>query len=340
MEILSHGQHDAFRAGLIPGVEEFAEGTWAVPMELPGAFPGGVQSYSFAYVLDDFAGSLHVIDPGWDLPANVRHWEAFLESIGRSFSDVASVTATHLHHDHLGLADDLTRRSGAPLLMHEDEASVLDDAASIFRQGDLVEANRVSRVYAAMTKDRLDSFNVPRSRWEELLWVPQAPAFPTPDLRVTDAQDLPISGRKVRVVLTPGHTGGHICLVDVEAEVVFTADHVLPGINSGPGLGGESPGNPIADYLASLSRIEVYDDFAVAPGHEYRFRGLAARVHRLRDHHLRRSSEVAAAMERSTSVWEIASCVRWSDGFENLRGYRMSSALSQVAMHMEYVSSQ
>lgn len=338
MEILSPRQYDSFRAGLIPEVEEFADGTWAVPLGLPGAFPGGVQSYSFAYALDDFAGGLHVIDPGWDLPANIRRWEEFLASIGRTFDDVATVTATHLHHDHLGLAEEFRARCGAPLVMLEQEARVLERAAEQFQEGDAVEANRVSRVYAAMTRERLEEFGVPRDRHEELLWLPEEPAFPAPTRRVNDGERLPIAGRDLEVIWTPGHTGGHMCLVERASGIIFTADHVLPGINPGLGLGGVSATSPIPDYLRALERVEAFDDLVVAPGHEYRFRGLASRAQMLREHHLRRSREVEAAMGRAETVWQIAAQVTWSDGFEGLRSYKLSSALSQVAMHMEFVT--
>lgn len=337
MEILSEQQHAAFRAGRIPAVEEFTDGTWVVPMGLPGRFPGGVQAYSFAYVLDDGSGGLHIVDPGWDLEENTRRWEEFFTHVGRAFADVATVTVTHLHHDHIGLAHLFSQRSGAPVVMNDLEARVLDEAAGLFEAGDAPGANRVSRIYAAMTEERLESFGVPRSYWEELTWLPEEPAFPRPDVHVGEGELLPISGREVRAIHTPGHTGGHITLVEAATGIIFTADHVLPGINPGLGLGGPSPTNPIADYFDALERVKQYDSFIVAPGHEYLFRGLAARTESLKNHHLQRTREVAAAMGQPRTVWEIAQEVTWSDGFAALRGYKLSSALSQVSMHMEYV---
>src|SRR5699024_9420479 len=119
---------------------------------------------------------------------------------------------------------------------------------------------------------------VPESRWEELQWVPTDVTFPRPQTRVEDGDTLPIAGREITVLWTPGHTGGHMCLVEDATQVVFTADHVLPGINSGIGLGGQSPATPVADYLNSLERMTAYDSYAAAPGHEYRFRGVAERA--------------------------------------------------------------
>src|SRR5699024_12752713 len=103
------------------------------------------------------------------------------------------------------------------------------------------------------------------------------------------------------------------------------------------GLGGQSPTNPNANNLRSLDRLSEFDSYLAAPGHGQRFRGLARRAQKLASHHRHRSQEVGAAMPMSDTVWEIATRIRWSDGFENLQGYKLGSALSQVSMHMQYV---
>lgn len=321
----------------LSAVEEVAEGVWAVPMSLPGAFPGGSMSISWAYVIDDFSGGFHVLDPGWDLPENIARWEEFLADHGKTWGEVATVTASHLHRDHLGLAGEFQRRSGAALVMHEQEARTVSAAARAQRQGKELEANRLTRTYTLMTRERLAEFGVPDDRREELQTIPPLMAFPQPHTQIVDGEELPIPGRSIVALRSPGHTGGHICLVEKSTGIIFTGDHVLPGINSGIGLGGESPTNPVADYLRSLERIAEFDSYTAAPGHGRRFPGLAQRAQTLAAHHGRRSREVAAAMPTSDTVWEIAARIRWSDGFETLRGYKLASALSQVAMHMEYV---
>lgn len=339
MEILSAQQHEAFRSGTLPLAEEITEGIWAVPMGLPPAVSRGIESYSLGYVLADSAGALHIIDPGWDIPENLARWEEFLTSIGRTFDDVGSIVGTHLHPDHLGLAATMGARSGAEIVLHRNEAQALHTTAQRYEAGDLLGASMASRTYTALTKDRLQAFNVPEPRWAELEHEPKQPAFPNPSLEVSDGEVLALPGRTVRVVATPGHTGGHMSLLDEDSGIFFTGDHVLPGINSGIGLGGDSPTNPIADYFASLDKVEKFDPYVIAPGHEYLFRGLSQRVQSLRDHHLRRSREVAAAMAASDDVWQIASQVTWSEGFANLHSYRLASALAQVAMHMEFIES-
>lgn len=336
MQIVSGSQHRASRAGQIPRAEELHEGTWAVPLGLPGAFPGGSQPYSLGYVLDDGGGALHVLDPGWQLDGNLRTWEEFFTSIGRGFDDVASVTMTHLHYDHMGLAQGFADRSGAVVIAHDLEAEAIEGAARAEAKGDLSGASESRRAYTEMTPARIEEFGVPKDRREEVLSTPEPVTLATIDRRVTDGQRLPIDGRNLIVVATPGHTGGHMCLVEQESNLLFSGDHVLPGINSGVGLGGRSPGNPLADYFESLERIRTFDDLTIAPGHEYAFRGIAARAEALRAHHLRRTRQVAEVMDSVTTVWDIATKVTWSAGFERLRGYTLASALSQVAIHMDY----
>ncbi len=85
-----------------------------------------------------------------------------------------------------------------------------------------------------------------------------------PDVLLDDGD--PVEGTPWRVVLTPGHTPGHICLVDVDGRMLFSGDHVLPTVFPGLGLGARIGGNPLAEYLDSLERLQPYDAFQVVPG--------------------------------------------------------------------------
>src|SRR5690606_12178234 len=70
------------------------------------------------------------------------------------------------------------------------------------------------------------------------------------DIRVGAGDVLDLPGHDLVVIPTPGHTSGHIGLADRSTGLVFTGDHVLPGVNPGIGLGGPAH-DPLGDYLAS-----------------------------------------------------------------------------------------
>ena len=151
---------------------------------------------------------------------------------------------------------------------------------------------------------------------------------------------LPIGGRRVRVIHTPGHTAGSICLHDEDADLLMTGDHVLPIVNPGLGLGGFLPGDdPLGLALDSYARVAQYDDAEVLPGHGARFHGVATRATQIAERHRRRSAEIGAlaGADPAASVWQIASRVNWTGGWDALAGFLRLSALSQTEMHLRHL---
>jgi glyoxylase-like metal-dependent hydrolase (beta-lactamase superfamily II) len=186
----------------------------------------------------------------------------------------------------------------------------------------------------------ISSWKVPPARLDELLTVssPARSEFPPESRAIADGERLPIPGRDVRALLTPGHTPGHLCFADTRLGVVFTGDHVLPITNSGLGLGGASTTNALVDYLASLARLSRFDTCLALPGHEMPFRDLARRTEQLARRQADRTAEVAAALAAGlASVWDIAGTLTWSAGWQNLTGVHLRSALAQTAMHVDYL---
>jgi glyoxylase-like metal-dependent hydrolase (beta-lactamase superfamily II) len=265
--------------------------------------PGDHLPYSLCYLIEDDRGGVHIVDPGFSSDQNWAALGAALDVLGHGADDVVQVITTHLHADHLGLAERVRDASGARIVLHAREQAALAAGAG----------PEAARVAANLVADTL----------------------------VQDGDVLVVPGRRIRVVHTPGHTLGHLCLVDEDAKLVFTGDHVLPTVNPGLGLGGLGTTNPLADYLVSLTRIAEYDDFDVAPGHEDVFRGLAARCEELADHQLRRSREVAVILERGPALddVELASRLTWTGGWDALDGLRLDSAIAQTAMHRDFVRS-
>lgn len=284
--------------------------------------PGTGPAFSNAYLIDDADGCVHVVDPG-SPTAEAR--ASLSAAIGEA--EVGSIVVTHLHADHAGGAGALRERTGARVLLHERERAAL------------------GRIAIGVPAPDLEAWGVPEARRPELVAaaaVPTAPAAEFVDEALdgvlTDAQLLDVPGRRLRVIGTPGHTDGHLCLHDEEAGLLFTGDHVLPTINPGLGLGGPTDTNPIADYLASLDRTAGLDAGAlrVLPGHEDPFTGVRERCAALAAHHLRRTEEVAAST--GATVWEVASGLTWTGGWDALGAFTLLSALRQTAQHRELVA--
>ncbi|MEC5198620.1 glyoxylase-like metal-dependent hydrolase (beta-lactamase superfamily II) [Arthrobacter sp. PL16] len=330
MNSTSTQQVDAIGRGELPSLEQVRDDVWA----LAQAMPGGHLAYSFTYLLRERDGGVHVVDPGWDSDANWDRLVAALAVVapGTSGADVVTgITGTHLHPDHVGMAARLRRESGAELGMHAVERRALEKHSH--RLLDLDEA-----------LGRLEAWGVPEQRRHELVqYVDRSPEglVLAVDHGLSDGDVLPVPGFGITVMSTPGHTAGHICLRDDDRRIILTGDHVLPTVFPGLGLGGVTSSNPLADYVASINLLHPFDGYEVLPGHGYRFSGLADRAAECADHQLKRAREVAVilgdAVPEQPTVWELASRMTWTAGWDGLHGFQLLSALSQTEMHRDFV---
>jgi glyoxylase-like metal-dependent hydrolase (beta-lactamase superfamily II) len=322
---ISAVQATALAAGELPPVEEVRPGIWTLAVP----FRAGVPDATLVYVVEGSDGSLAVIDPGWSEDGALDVLTAGLGSIGRALADVGLVVVTHLHADHLGAAAALRRASGARVAMHALEVHALEhereDAAR--HEADIatwgVPPEFRAGLSAAWGTGRRIGLGAAEPPWADLL--------------LEDGDVLPVPGRTIRALWTPGHTSGHLCFVDEADGLLFTGDHVLPRINSGLGLGGRTATNPLGDYLASLGRLDGYADLEVCPGHEYRFRDVVSRARTLARHREERSAHVAAALDTldAPTLFEVASRVPFSGGIASMRGFLLASALTQTAFHAD-----
>ncbi len=326
MHPTSPAQFEASRSGGVPAPEQVRDDVWALAQRMPG----GHLPYSFLYLLRDSDHGFHVIDPGWGSDDNWDSLSALLARLDSSPTEVRSITSTHLHPDHIGLADRLRSASGAPLQLHERESAAIDSPFDTFGTPDDLER-------------RVEAWGVPHPRRAELLAVTaQAARFipPAADRTLVDGERLDIPGFDLIAMLTPGHTSGHLCLRDDARSLLFTGDHLLPMMHAGLGLGAATDTNPLSDYLASLRSVSTYDDHEALPGHGYRFRGVAARADASAQHHLRRSREVTAVLMDApeSSNWQVAARLTWTAGWQSLAHVFLLSALAQTEMHRDYVA--
>jgi glyoxylase-like metal-dependent hydrolase (beta-lactamase superfamily II) len=294
--------------------EKLRDGIWTVALP----FPDGTGRSTLTYLIEGSDGSLTTIDPGWDA---VDELDTAIRSIGHAPDDVTLAVATHLHVDHIG---DGTRwlERGVPLALHRAEQSAL---GSINLDTD---------------PDNLARWGVPAELRHEIAADSASgrpPVGTTAAVVLEQGDALPIAGRDIRVLWTPGHTPGSVCLLDADDELFFSGDHVLPHLHPGLGLGGPSTRNPVDEFLDSLALVRDLGDVEVAPGHEYRFRGLAERCDAQSAKQLERSDAVAAALDTLShpTVWDLTATLPWRRGFDSLRGHFLGSALAQTEFHVD-----
>ena len=324
--ITGTAQKAAWLDKTMPAAEEVRPSVWSVPIR----FADNPVRYTLSYLLTNDAGQCVVVDPGWDRPEGREQLSAGLALAGLTLESVVGIVSTHLHPDHLGMVRYLADETGAWVAMHRIEAEALDRMVNDPHDDE----------------ETLDRWGAPATLHESIgvsqRTLDYIARLARPTVLLRDGDILPLPGRELRVIATPGHTPGHICIADADNGVILTGDHILPRITPNVGIGSPRDNRfALRHYYDSLELMAQFDDFEVCPAHEYRFRGLAERARDLRTHHLERSQEiiVALAAEPSMSVWQIAQRLTWSRGWNSLDGINLRSALSETATHIEYLAS-
>ncbi|WP_068398748.1 MBL fold metallo-hydrolase [Kribbia dieselivorans] len=322
MEVTGTVQRQAWAAGVLPPVEEVRPGLWSVPVPIPDS----PLRYVLSYVLRA-PGGVVVVDAGYDDDEAWSHLEAGLTQIGHGVADVRGIVVTHMHPDHYGLAPRLRRASGAWLAMHPADAELITQRSAVE-----VDA------YVEAARTQMADSGAPAALFEGAGQYPIEFLEPGngPDRLLVHDDVLDLGSQRLRVVHTPGHTPGHICLVDEDRDLVLTGDHVLPRISPNISILPDQLENPLGEYLGSLEAIGALDPSEVLPGHEYRFRGLPQRTRDLIHHHEERLAEVMAAVTGTPGLttYEITLRLQWSRPIADQVGFLQRMAVNETLAHL------
>jgi glyoxylase-like metal-dependent hydrolase (beta-lactamase superfamily II) len=335
--ITGTAQHLAWQQGLLPAVEQVRPGLWSIPVPIPD----NPLRYTLSYALEHPDG-LVVIDPGWHAEPS---WDALCAGIARTghpLTAVTAVLATHLHPDHYGLADRLRSETGAWIGLHPADAALLQpreisDAADDAADDDAAGLPGL----VGATRGLFEAAGAPTLELPAALVAAAMRHFvPTgaPDRLLRDGQQLRFGSWRLRVLHTPGHTPGHICLHEPGQQLVFTGDHVLPRITGTVGLHSSQDLDALAEFLTSLAAVRALGAGSgeVLPAHEYRFTGLPARVDQIIAHHEKRLQETLAAVQQTVggTAWDIAQQLAWSRSWDQIDLLMRRVAAAETLAHL------
>jgi glyoxylase-like metal-dependent hydrolase (beta-lactamase superfamily II) len=283
------------------------------------------------YVLDGDDGYI-LVDCGGDTPDVLDALQAGLRGLGIGLDDVRTLVVTHVHTDHYGMAGTLLRLGRMRLLMHR-----LDwlHADRHFRDLDRAELD----MQAWMARN---GFQMPRNAAEETLESLRRLTVVAPDREVDDGDAVALKDSECRVVWTPGHTQGHICLHAPERRFLLAGDHVLDPITLNVSMTFEEIRNPLGRYLDSLRKVADLEADVVLPAHGAPFTGLRRRVHELLVHHDHREAAVLEAVRGTPrTAADVARALAWTRRrrtFEELGPSQQRLAVTETISHLELLS--
>ncbi|MGZ7134079.1 MAG: MBL fold metallo-hydrolase [Halobacteriota archaeon] len=142
--------------------------------------------------------------------------------------EACCIILTHLHYDHTAALDGLKLSGKTVVMMHEADAKAIGTSAS------------AAHFFGA-----------------------RAPKFRI-DTVLTDGEEVDLGDSTLRVIHTPGHTPGSICLYEVQSKSLFSGDTVFPYGSIGRT---DLPGGSSRDLIRSISRLVALDVSVLYPGH-------------------------------------------------------------------------
>ena len=298
------------------------EGVHRITIPIP--FP--IESVN-VYLLE--GSPLSLIDTGLRSTATLDALKKGFAGIGRKLEDLERIFVTHGHIDHFGAARALSDISGAKVFVHAfDVNKVNHDFLQDFDLEPsrlalyLIEAGLPSNYYPFLKQEFLNTihdFSDPLTRVELM----------------ADEDEIEAGGRKLQVMHFPGHCLGQVCFFDPEEQLIFTGDHVLPGITPNPVmdlLAKEEFGyQSLKTYLDSLRSTRSVDARHALPGHGEPFGPLQPRVDEIIRHHDQRKNEIVQILSNGAKTkWQICGKL-----FSQLEQREAFLGLSEVDGHLE-----
>ncbi|MFT4172075.1 MAG: MBL fold metallo-hydrolase [Rhodocyclaceae bacterium] len=249
------------------------------------------------WLVDD-GDALAIVDTGLGDAASRATWDAVLAQAGRS---VSKIIVTHYHPDHVGNAQYLAERTGAPIWMSTGEyllAHTLLAGIGGYDIASMVEHFRRHGLDAARCDKLSQRGNV---------YARGVPALPMHYRRLADGDELFIGGHAWRMIVGYGHSPEHMALYCADLHVLISGDMLLPrittNVNVPPALPEE---DSVSRFLDSVRRFAPLPaDTLVLPSHGAPFQGVQARIGQLDAHHAERDATLLAALDVPRTAAEV-----------------------------------
>lgn len=318
-------QHTSSQTSPEHSIHEVAPGIWQLTVPIP--FP--LKTVNM-YALVDPSGWV-LIDTAIGTPEVRRTLYASLQHVGLQLSMLRAIVVTHNHPDHIGLTGELHEQSGAPVYMHTLDITSLYD---LWGDGAAQQVQHSLDFFALHGFQAEEPWytQISNSERQRILTLPPREAI----VELQDGQRIELAQEVYRVIWTPGHSDGQVCLFRERDGVFVSADHVLARITPNIGLYSfAGRPDPLADYIHSLHKVESLPVQLTLPGHGPVFTEPQLRIAEIIEHHQHRLQQIlellAPEPQQANQLMEQLFHTRLQDS-ENRR-----FALAEVVAHLEFL---
>lgn len=293
------------------------DGIWQITLPLP------FELSSVNVYLVRLSEGWMLVDCGLGTEESYHELLAQMEAARVAPHQIEIILLTHTHPDHVGQARRLLALTGAKLMMQRDELEQLHRAANsgdkpIWLHHTMVEAGVPPELIA-----RIESaFARIRPNFQPL----------HPDRILEGGEVIETAIGPWELLLTPGHSPGHLCLWSAEHRILFSGDHILQAIT--PNIGWLPERDALGEFFDSMQRVLPLPAAQLLPGHGEPFAGHESWIPETRLHHEQRCDQILSGLGRARrTAHELVSAV-WA---QPLAPFHHRFAVFEVLAHLEYL---
>ncbi len=234
------------------GAREVVPGLWR--LRLPMNWPGVPHVNAYAIERED--GILLVDCGSGGDPSCTTALELALAAAGHRIEEVSALALTHVHTDHVGLGAVVRERSGATVFAHPDDDYLYGPRRD--------PAGELARRRAFLARE-----GVPAKRLDALADVTEEAEAVAGDLAadvaLRDGVAIESALGPWRALETPGHSPGHVCLIQDGRRIAIVGDLVCGTFAPWFEYGWSE--DPVAETMTSWDRLDACAPQLALPGH-------------------------------------------------------------------------
>ena len=208
----------------------------------------------FNWYLIEENGRFTLVDAGF--PGHHKVYKKGLQTLGKTSKDIEAIVLTHSHADHIGFAEKVRKDTGATVFVHKEDAKMACKPLQLPWFGLLSNAWRAYTAKMLGVAIVNGVFTLPHLTKVQI---------------VEDGQILDIPGRP-KILHTPGHTNGEICLLLENRNVIITGDTIVTRNLLTGELGSPQITNPVLtnnykQAMRSLDLLREIGNVTMLSGH-------------------------------------------------------------------------
>lgn len=288
-------------------------------------------------------GSNVLIDAGLYFTDWRKKFFSGLKEFDISVKDIDYCVITHDHIDHIGLVKTLKRKNPEmQILMHKITHDLIEWSTDVKNNAEIEKS-------ATELAERMIRFGIGEEKGDKIVQFfsnfHKLINYCTPDRILHDNDKILFNSNKLKVIWTPGHAAGHVCIFDTNHKYLFSGDHILsritPHIGSfmmNPALKSEYDLTNILDYyLKSLDKIDKMNPKIIFPAHQEVIYNPHERILEIKKHHDIRLHEISSIIKNNPLTPFRISQIHFGEELSEINTFL---AISEVISHLIYLEFQ